>query len=324
MNKILPTTIDVRVTRRQTLALDIDLFELERADQSPLPQFTAGAHIDVYLPNGLVRQYSLCNAPGECHRYQIAVLKDAQSRGGSKAIHESVHVGALIPISAPKNHFPLVQRGTGSLLVAGGIGITPLLSMAEQLSRLSLPFDLHYCTRSEARTAFRERIASSSFSSRVRFYTDDAPAEERLDLDQLLSVPRPGTHVYTCGPRGFIDAVLSTAGSRGWPADQLHCEYFGAQSHTTGGDDAFDIQLARSGRVVRVAPDQSAIVALAEAGVEVPYSCEQGVCGTCLVTVLEGEPDHRDSYLTPEEQTSNCLFLPCCSRAKSPRLVVDL
>lgn len=317
-------TLKVRVVARQTLALDIDLFELANADRSPLPHFAAGAHIDVHLPGGLVRQYSLCNDPGESHRYQIAVLRDVGGRGGSLAMHESVHVDDVITISAPRNHFPLAQTGEAAVLLAGGIGITPLLSMAEELSRRAHPFELHYCTRSQERTAFRERIAGASFARNVHFYWDDAPADSRLDLDALLRDPRQGIHVYTCGPRGFIDAVLSTARARGWPEAQLHCEFFSAAPLEPGADAGFEIQLARSGQVIRVASDQTAMAALSAAGVRIPYSCEQGVCGTCLTTVLDGEPDHRDSFLTPDEQASNRHFLPCCSRAKSSRLVLDL
>lgn len=317
-------SLRVRVARKEPVALDIALFELMAEDGGPLPPFSAGAHIDVFLPNGLTRQYSLCNDPGESHRYQIAVLKDPGGRGGSRSAHEAVHVGEGLTISAPKNHFPLAHAARSSLLLAGGIGITPILCMAERLSTTGAPFVLHYCTRSPERTAFRERIGAARFASQVHFHHDDGAPSQRLDLEALLRSPAPGVHLYTCGPQGFMDAVLSTARRCGWPEDRLHFEFFNATPIGKADDGGFEVQLASSGRVVQVGARQSVTAALAEAGVTVPTSCEQGVCGTCLTRILEGEPDHRDIFLTPAEQAANDQFLPCCSRAKSGRLVLDL
>ncbi|MDB5939984.1 MAG: Flavodoxin reductase (Ferredoxin-NADPH reductase) family 1 [Polaromonas sp.] len=314
----------VRVARKQPAGADIAIFELVSADGAALPPFSAGSHVDVALGNGLTRQYSLCNDPGESHRYQIAVLKDTRGRGGSRAMHDSVHEGGLLSISAPRNHFALAHGAKESVLLAGGIGITPLICMAERLSMIGQPFTLHYCTRSPDRTAFRDRIETSRYRSHVRFHFDDGPQEQKLDLAALLGTSKPGVHVYTCGPKGFMDAVLSTARASGWPEDQLHYEFFSAEPVKLATDGAFEVQLASSGRVIPVAADQTVVAALAAGGVEVPVSCEQGVCGTCLVRVLQGEPDHRDFYLTPEEQAANDQFLPCCSRARSARLVLDL
>ncbi len=321
---VIPQVLNVRVARKETLALDIGLFELVSADGATLPPFSAGSHVDVSLPGGLTRQYSLCNDPGESHRYQIAVLKDANGRGGSRAMHEAVHEGDVISISAPKNHFPLGHGAKESILLAGGIGITPLLCMAERLAAIRQPFTLHYCARSVERTAFRERIKQSAFGDRVRFHFDDGAQEQRLDIAGLLRTPQPNVHLYTCGPKGLMDAVLSTARSCGWPEAQLHYEFFSAEPVKLATDGSFDVMLASSGRVIRVAGHQTVIAALAAEGVQVPTSCEQGVCGTCLTRVIEGEPDHRDLYLTPEEQAANDCFLPCSSRAKSARLVLDL
>lgn len=320
----IPQILRVRVERKETLALDIASFELVSTDGTPLPSFSAGSHVDVSLAGGMTRQYSLCNDPGESHRYQIAVLRDAKGRGGSCAMHDTVQEGDILSISAPKNHFPLAHGARQHLLLAGGIGITPLLCMAERLSAIEQTFSMHYCTRSAERTAFRERIGRSRYAAAVQFHFDDGPGEQQLDIAALLKQPQQGVHVYTCGPKGFMDAVLSAARQSGWPEAQLHYEFFSAEPVKLATDGSFEVKLASSGRVIRVAADQTVIAALAAEGVQVPTSCEQGVCGTCLTRVLEGEPDHRDLYLTPEEQAGNDQFLPCCSRAKSGRLVLDL
>ena len=318
------THLTVRVLRKTTEALDIASFELTAEDGRPLPPFGAGSHIDVQLPGGLTRQYSLCNDPQETHRYLIAVLRDPASRGGSAAMHDAVAVGQLLQISPPKNHFALVHAAPRSLLLAGGIGITPLLCMAERLSRAGAGFELHYCSRSRERTAFAGRIEASAFAASAHFHVDDGAAGQRLDLPGLLGTPRADVHVYVCGPKGFMDAVLGTARAAGWPKAQLHFEFFGAEAAPSTGDQAFEVQLASSGRVVAVAAGQTVVQALADAGIELMTSCGQGVCGTCLTRVLAGEPEHRDLYLTPEEQAANDQFLPCCSRARSDRLVLDI
>jgi vanillate O-demethylase ferredoxin subunit len=319
-----PPSLSVRVARKVVEAQDICTFELVAADGRALPAFSAGSHIDLQLPGGFTRQYSLCNDPTESHRYLIGVLRDPASRGGSIALHEQVSEGDLLTISAPKNHFPLAHDAKRHLLLAGGIGITPILCMAERLAITGADFELHYCTRSRERTAFRGRIAASAFAHRVAFHFDDGAPEQRLDLAALLAQPQPGTHLYVCGPKGFMDACLGGARERGWAEAQLHYEFFSADVSPQARDGAFEVMLASSGRVVVVPKDRTVVQALAAAGVEVQTSCEQGVCGTCLTRVLEGVPDHRDMYLAPEEQAANDQFTPCCSRALSPRLVLDL
>lgn len=316
--------IEVRIARKQVEAVDICTFELVQAEGHPLPAFSAGSHIDVHMPGGVTRQYSLCNDPRESHRYLIGVLRDPASRGGSKTMHDAMEEGALLRISAPKNHFPLVHGATRSLLIAGGIGVTPILCMAERLAMTGGDFEMHYCTRSPDRTAFADRIARSAFAPRVHFHFDDGEASQKLALDSLLAAPQAGVHLYVCGPKGFMDWVLDAARAAGWPADQLHYEFFSAEVAKSDSDAAFEVKLASSGRVVTVAKDQTVVQALAAVGVEVQTSCEQGVCGTCLTRVLEGEPDHKDMYLTPEEQAANDQFTPCCSRSRSPVLVLDL
>lgn len=316
--------IRVRVLRKTVEAEGIVSFELAAEDGHPLPAFSAGSHVDVQLTDGLTRQYSLCNDSAETHRYLIGVLREPASRGGSTAMHDRVQVGDVIQISAPKNHFALAHEAQSSLLLAGGIGITPILCMAERLAQTGASFELHYCTRSPARTAFAERIRASAFADRAFFHHDDGDAAQKLDIPALLARPQPGQHVYVCGPKGFMDAVLGTARANGWPEPQLHFEFFSADVQPRDADEAFDVKLASSGRVVHIPKGQTVLNALADAGVMVPSSCEQGVCGTCITRVIEGVPDHRDMYFTPEEQAANAEFTPCCSRSKTPLLVLDL
>jgi vanillate monooxygenase ferredoxin subunit len=318
------SALSVRVANKATQAQDIMTFELVDVNGAALPAFAAGSHVDVHLPGGITRQYSLCNNPQETHRYLIAVLFDAASRGGSRAMHEQVAVGQLLQISVPKNHFTLAHEAGRSLLLAGGIGVTPILCMAERLAGIGAEFEMHYCTRSVERTAFKDRIAGSGFASKVKFHFDDGDAAQKLDMNRLLAEPQDDLHLYVCGPKGFMDAVLKTARTAGWPESQLHFEFFGAEVAKSDSDAGFDVKLASSGRIVRVAKDKTVVKALADAGVEILTSCEQGVCGTCLTRVLEGVPDHKDSYLTLEEQAANDQFLPCCSRAKTASLVLDL
>lgn len=317
-------TLQVRVARKAMEAQDIVTLELVAVHGQALPAFSAGSHVDVQLPNGITRQYSLCNDPQETHRYQIGVLRDAASRGGSAAVHDLVKEGDVLTISTPRNHFGLAQEAKKHLLLAGGIGVTPILCMAERLANTGADFAMHYATRAPERTAFRQRIAASPFASRVQFHYDNGDAAQKLDLPKLLGQPQAGTHLYVCGPKGFMDAVLNTARAAGWPEAQIHYEFFGAEVLKSDSDASFEIKLASSGRIIMVPKDQSVVQALAAAGVDIMISCEQGVCGTCLTRVLEGVPDHKDSYLTPEEQAANDQFTPCCSRSKTPQLVLDL
>lgn len=317
------TELSVRVLRKTREAEGIAAFELGRDDGAPLPAFSAGSHVDVHLPGGLVRQYSLCNDGADRARYRIAVLRTPDSRGGSAAMHEEVNEGDLLAISEPRNHFPLVHA-VRTLLFAGGIGVTPLLCMAQRLAAVGADFELHYCTRSKERTAFADEIAASPFAARVRHHFDDGPPSQKLDLAWLLGRVDAQTHLYVCGPAGFMEHVTGTAKAHGWPAAQVHTEYFAAPAQDTRGDRAFEVKIASSGRTYPVAADQTVVQALAAQGVEIMTSCEQGVCGTCITHVLEGECEHRDMYFTDEEKARNDQFTPCCSRARSAMLVLDL
>lgn len=315
------TQLQVRVARRREEADGIASYELVRADGGPLPPFSAGSHIDVHLPGGLVRPYSLCNDPIDPAHYRIAVLRDPASRGGSVAMHELVREGDGLTISEPRNHFPL-HTAPHTVLVAGGIGLTPLLCMAQRLQATGASFELHACNRSLARSAFLDELRA--FGERFHLHLDDGDAAQKLDLPGVLAAAPAGSRLYVCGPAGFIDFVVSGARAQGWPADHVHLEYFGAAPQDTSGDRAFDVKIASSGKTYRVEAGQTVTAALQAQGVDILVSCEQGVCGTCLTRVLEGQCDHRDAYLTDEEKARHDQFTPCCSRAKSPLLVLDL
>ncbi|HVZ45760.1 MAG TPA: PDR/VanB family oxidoreductase [Ramlibacter sp.] len=316
--------VRVEVTARWELAEGTAGFELAAVEGGRLPPFEAGAHIDVHLPGGLVRQYSLHDLPADPPRYRIGVLREAQSRGGSAALVDSVKVGDGLDISAPRNHFALDKSASRSILMAGGIGITPILCMAEQLSRERHPFELHYCGRTAARMAFVQRLLAADYADVVRIHIDDGPQEQQLDAAAVIGPPDGGTHLYVCGPAGFMDHVLKTARDLGWKEPQLHREYFAAAPIDHSCDGPFEIELKTSGRVIKVEADKSAAEALHDAGIPIAVSCEQGVCGTCITRVAEGVPDHRDLYFTDAEHQRNDCFTPCCSRSRTPRLVLDL
>ena len=315
--------LTVRVASKKTEAADICSYELVDVEGRELPAYSAGSHIDVYLPNGITRQYSLCNNPAERARYRIAVLREPATRGGSAAMHDTVQQGGLLQISSPRNLFPLNENARRHILLAGGIGVTPLLCMAQRLGAIESEFDLHYCTRSADRAAFRSELAQAAYAKRVHFHTDDGLTEQRLDMAAVCT-PQEGTHLYVCGPAGFMDAVLDTARERGWPEDRLHYEFFAGPATASDGDSPFVVKIASTGQLVDVPADLSVVQALAGAGIDVPVACEQGICGTCLTRVLAGQPDHRDLFLSSEEQVNGGQFTPCCSRSRTPMLVLDL
>lgn len=315
--------IKVRVARKVQEAEGIASYYLASCDGAALPPFSAGAHIDIHTPAGHVRQYSLCNSEHERAHYQIAILKDSASRGGSASMHDDVEVGTELRISAPRNHFPLIELHGVPLLLAGGIGITPILCMAERLSASGAPFELHYFARSRTGMAFRDRIRSSAFTNFVQFHIDDEP-DTQTDLATILQKPASGRRIYVCGPPGFLDAVRAIAADAGWPTDCVHFEYFGAVPIEAGTTSAFTVTLASSGQVLEIPEDKSVADVLLDHGIDVPLSCEQGVCGTCVTRILSGTPDHRDMFLSDEEHKANDQFTPCCSRAKSGNLLLDI
>jgi len=314
--------MELTVVERRTLATDIVGLVLADPQGDELPPFSAGSHIDVEIAPGLIRQYSLCNTPQDRDRYEIAVLKDPASRGGSIKLHESLVEGAPVRVSEPRNHFPLESSEARAILLGGGIGVTPLLCMAERLALSGAPFALHYCTRSPDRTAFRDRIADAAYRDSVHFHHDDGAPDQLFDPAALFATADRASHVYVCGPSGFIDWVHGAAEKAGFPMAQFHREYFNAApvEAPVGGETAFEIQIASTGAVYQVPADKSVAQVLEDNGFGVPISCEQGVCGTCITRLLGGEPDHRDMLALDGDAE----FTPCCSRSFSPRLVLDL
>ncbi|MGS1109357.1 PDR/VanB family oxidoreductase [Achromobacter anxifer] len=313
----------VRVAHRRREADDIISLELQALDGGVLPPFEAGAHIDVHIAPGIVRQYSLCNAPSERHRYVIGILRDPQSRGGSVAIHERLQPGSVVEVGAPRNHFSL-KAGVPSLLIAGGIGITPMLCMAETLHAAGTEFSLHYCARDQARAAFLDRIAQSPFSEKVVFHYDDKADAQRLYPDELFSQMGAAEEIYVCGPAGFIEWVCRAADGAGIPQHRVRYEHFSARPVDPSQDGAFDVRIASSGQIFHVPADESVASVLLAGGVDIYTSCGEGSCGSCVMRLVEGVADHRDVFLTDEEHASGNQFTPCCSRSKSPLLVLDL
>jgi vanillate monooxygenase ferredoxin subunit len=316
--------LNIKVKTKREVAEDICAFELVDAEGEDLPPFTAGSHVDVHIPGDFIRQYSLCNSPAETQRYVIGVLKDPASRGGSEAMH-GLAEGRLLTISEPRNQFPLANGAGHAILFAGGIGITPLLSMVERMLQTGDSFELHYCARSRSKLAFLDRLTEAHIRSKVTFHLDSEP-DTALDAAKVLSREMDcEPHVYVCGPAGFIDYILGAARHAQYPEARIHREYFGAVATASEEEDQpFDIQIASTGRFIQVGATESAVAALARHGIEIPVSCEQGVCGTCLTKVQSGIPLHRDMFLTADERLANDQFTPCCSRSCSPLLVLDI
>ncbi|CAG2150660.1 Phthalate 4,5-dioxygenase oxygenase reductase subunit [Cupriavidus yeoncheonensis] len=315
--------MELMVTRIADEAERIRSFELAAADGDTLPAFTAGAHIDVHVAGGAVRQYSLLNDDRERHRYVIAVLREEAGRGVSRYLHERVQPGMRLTVGGPRNAFPLDGGQAPVVLVAGGIGVTPLLAMARHMHADGRPFTLHFATRSEGRTPFLRELRQAPFAAQVRFYHDDGPPAQRFDAAALTaSLPR-GAQVYLCGPSGFMDAVAAAVRCR---ADLvLHTEYFAAPAPSATRGGAFRLVLARSGIETMVPADSSIVDVLRQHGIEPTLSCEQGICGTCLTRVLCGQLDHRDHYLSASEQQSGDRMLVCVSRAlPDSTLTLDL
>lgn len=308
----------VRVDRVVDEAEGIRSFRLVGLDGDRLPPATAGSHVDVQTPDGPIRQYSLCD-PDD---HVIAVKLEARSRGGSAAMHR-VAEGDVLEVGAPRNAFALVEGAERHLLVAGGIGITPVLAMARHLARRGEAFSLRYFARSEAHLAFRRLIAESVWSGVARFHVGLDPDGTSAMLEDVLGVPETGTHVYTCGPGPLMDAVREVAQQAGWATAQLHEERFAAPA-VEAGAAGFRIELARSGAAVEVGATESVLDALGRAGIEIDYSCEQGICGTCVTPVLAGEVDHRDDFLTKEERARGDQMCVCVSRCRGERLRLDL
>lgn len=313
------SVLDVVVSRRDTLATDIAGLELQSADGAPLPAWDAGAHVDLYIRSGLVRQYSLTGDPAS-GAYRLGILLDPKSRGGSTAVHSQIQQGHRLRIGRPRNNFHLVDSAAHSILFAGGIGITPMLAMAHTLEAQGASWEMHYCARTSDRMAFLDEL--SAFGDRVKLHVDAGPAEQHLDIEAVVKDPNPSRHLYVCGPNGFMDFVTSAAENLGWTPECVHLERFGAEVNTDGAP--FTVVAAKSGKTFEVAPGQTIAEQLATHGIDVLVSCQSGVCGTCLTPVLDGMPDHRDLVQTDAEKASNSQITVCCSRSKTRKLVLDV
>ena len=302
-------------------AREIQLFEFRAADESDLPPFEPGAHLMVRAPNGLLRRYSLCSDPHERDHYQIAVKREAQGRGGSISMIEECKVGNDMEVSLPRNDFALVPTPVSYLFIAGGIGITPILSMIRYLRTAGgKPYKLFYLTREPLITAFRDELTASEYRGKVVIHHDYGDPDKSFDLWPLLEQPK-GAHLYCCGPRGLMEAVRDMTGH--WSTSAVHFEDFGSGKAARGANDnPFTVRLAKSGLSLEVPVGKSLLEVLRASGHEVPYSCESGTCGTCRVQYLEGEVDHRDLVLTEQERVKTMMV--CVSRAFSPELVLDL
>ncbi|WP_332687104.1 Rieske 2Fe-2S domain-containing protein [Devosia sp.] len=313
-------TLPVVVRRKWTSADGVIGFELAARD-GHLPTFQPGAHIDLHLPNGMIRQYSITNGPGELMSYIIGVKAESASKGGSKVLVDSVREGDVLAISEPRNNFPLRRDATRTVLIAGGIGITPLLSMARFLDKSSLPYELHYFTRAGEQVAFRGEL--EALHGKVILHTGRPRTEIGSTIAAALGEWSFAQHVYVCGPGPMLETVRATAAAQGWPDESIHFEYF-KNDKVIDDSSAFDVELARSAMTLHIPAGKTIMEVMREAGLTVPSSCEQGACGTCLTTVMEGEVDHQDVYLNNSEKASNTCMMTCVSRAKSARLVLDI
>jgi vanillate O-demethylase ferredoxin subunit len=318
----LERTLTVRVERITRQTPEILAFELAHPWGRPLPGYEAGAHIDVHMPGGFSRQYSLARAPsGAAAPYLIGVKREAQGRGGSASMHERVREGDLLAISAPRNTFPLREAASHHLLLAGGIGMTPLLAMAQALAARGAPFTLCVFARSEEHLAFAAALRAPALAPHLRLHLDQGNAAQRIDLRALLAERTPGAQLYVCGPGGFMQAVREAAAH--WPEDALHAEYFAAPADAGAATGLpFTLRLARRGITVPVAADQTAVDALHDVGIDIPVSCQQGLCGTCVVEGDGTAAEHRDFCLTASERRHKVAL--CCSRASGTELELQL
>lgn len=316
--------LKVKVTAIQQLSSEVKSFIFQALDsQTVLPEFTAGSHIDIYLPSGKKRSYSCVNPPFEKDKYQIAVKLDPSGRGGSREMHEQITVGSILSISPPKNHFVLYENVKKYILIAGGIGITPLLSMSHRLTEIEKYFELHICTQSAAGLPFQFELTNWTFAPNVEIHVDKN-GKSSMPVDKVLAHPDPDTLVYVCGPAGFNTWIKQRALAHGWQKDQIKQEVFSMNTVTLAEPQEFQLHLNRSGKSILVKKDETIIDALHLHNVKVPYSCLQGTCGTCITPVIEGDIDHRDAVLSEEEKMEHKTMCLCVSRAKRDKLVIDL
>src|SRR5580698_255946 len=314
--------IDARLSRIEDVARDTKLYTFQRFDGARLPAYKPGAHIDLHLPNGLLRQFSLVVPAENPDSYTVGVKRDENSRGGSRYIYDEMKVGDEIKISAPRNNFPLVENAEHIVLVAGGIGITPIWCMAQQLIALKRPWKLYYSCRSRDEMAFLEALQKLAPES-VHLHFDDEAGGKFLDLAAAVTAAPESAHLYCCGPTPMLKAFEAATASR--PRHQVHIEYFTAKDEPEAGTlGGFWVELAKSGEEYFIPPGKKILEVLFDAGVDVDYSCELGICGECVTRVISGIPEHRDSVLSEEEQAANDKVMICCCGCKTERLVLDM
>ena len=314
-----PLTMPLRVTRNDQIADGIHLLEFRDPAGKPLPEFTAGAHIGVRVPNGLLRKYSLCNDPAERDRYQIAVKREDNGRGGSCNLIDNVKAGDALTVTAPVNDFGLPQRAQDFLFIAGGIGVTPIMAMIRQVVAEGKRFRLFYCSRSPETTAFRDALSVPQFKDKVIIHYDQGDASRSLDLRPILAERRNREHLYCCGPRPLMEAVRAMTDH--WSPTAVHFEAFSEAETHKADDKPFKVKLARTGTVVDVSTSKTILEVLRDHGLDVPSSCETGTCGTCRTKLLAGEADHRDLVLAEHERKDTIMI--CVSRARSAEITID-
>jgi len=311
--------VPLRVTRNEPIAEGIHLLEFQDADGKELPQFTAGAHITIRVPNGLLRKYSLCNDPSERNRYQVAVKREVSGRGGSSTLIDRAKTGDEIYVAPPVNDFALPQRAQDFLFIAGGIGITPIMAMIRQVRQEGKRFRLYYLTRSPETTAFLDELNRPEFKDTVVVHHDHGDPGNSLDLKPVLAERKNREHIYCCGPRPLMEAVRAM--TEHWSSAAVHFEAFSEADIHKATDRAFKVKLAKTGKTVEVPADKTIMEVLREHGLDVPSSCETGTCGTCRTKLIAGEADHRDLVLHEHERGNTIMI--CVSRAKGDEITID-
>ena len=313
--------IRVRLSAIQYAARDTHLYEFTRLDGAPLPDVEPGAHIGLHLPNGMMRQYSLVYSGAAPSRYVVGIKRDANSRGGSRYIHESLRVGTEIDIDAPRNNFPLNAEASHSVFFAGGIGITPIWCMAQKMEALGRSYEVHFATRTRAEAAFVKELQALKGAKQIHLHFDDEQSGKFLNIKPIVDAAPAGSHMYCCGPAPMMGGFEAALASR--PKEFMHVEYFSAKEEASLGG-GYVVQLAKSGKEFTIPAGKSILQVLNDAGVFVSSSCEEGVCGACETVVISGEPDHRDAILSDEEKRVSKTMMICVSGSKGGKLVLDL
>jgi len=316
---VLPPMMPLRVTRNDKIADGIHLFEFRDVGGKQLPEFSAGAHITIRVPNGALRKYSLCNDPAERDRYQVAIKREVNGRGGSTNLIDGVKAGDELMVAAPINDFELPGRATDFLFIAGGIGVTPFMAMIRQVHAAGKRFRLFYCSRSPETTAFVDELSAPEFKDSVVIHFDQGDPSRSLDLKPILAERKNREHLYCCGPRPLMEAVRAMTDH--WSSAAVHFEAFSDAETHKATDKPIKVKLAKSGDIIDVPVTKTILEAMRDHGLEVPSSCETGTCGTCRTKMLAGVADHRDLFLAEHEKADNIMI--CVSRAKSDEITLD-